>query len=65
MAEGMRERGMAPVPARSGGLGRLRHRAAVATASVWVGVLALSVVPVWVHLTVAGRGANPSGGSLP
>ena len=55
----MRERGMAPVSARSGGLGRLRHRAAVATASVWVGVLALSVVPVWVHLTVAGRGANP------
>ena len=34
-------------------------RAMVATASAWVGVLALSVVPVWVHLTVAGRGGNP------
>ena len=48
-----------PGPQASGGLLGLRHPAAAATASAWVGVLALSVVPVWVHLTVAGRGANP------
>ena len=55
----MHERHPAPGPQGSGGLLRVRHHAAAATASAWVGVLALSVVPVWVHLTVAGRGANP------
>ena len=38
---------------------RLRNRAAAATGSAWVAVLALSAVPVWVHLTVAGQGGNP------
>lgn len=55
MVEGHQVRG----PQASDGLLHLRHHAPVATASAWVGVLALSVVPVWVHLTVVGRGANP------